>query len=145
MRSSHSACLRRFSVIFLAAAESPTPLGEEAQEVAETSYFLNPFLYHSDPDCSTIPEECVAEIGPSARRLIYSLIQMDSNPVSSMSDECASGLLGAVAAELLTAVSFTLRTILHRGGGFQSENTLTHTPIPQGEEDVSSLKTRLSI
>lgn len=32
--------------VFRAAAESPTPLAEEAQEVTETFYFLNPFLYH---------------------------------------------------------------------------------------------------
>lgn len=36
-------------LFFWAAAECPTSLGEEAKEVAETSCFLNPFLYHRTP------------------------------------------------------------------------------------------------
>lgn len=40
------------------------------------------------------------------------------------------GLLAAAAAELLTAVSFSLQTILRLGGGAQSEKkTHTHPPV----------------
>lgn len=45
------------------------------------------------------------------------------------------GLLAAAAAELLTAVSFSLQTILRLGGGAQSEKK--HTPIPQCRADVT--------
>lgn len=62
---------------------------------------------------------------------------MDCNSVSSMSDEWGLGLLAAATAELLTAVSFTLQTILWQQdygcdtGGWGD----TCAPIPQSRAE----------
>ena len=47
------------------------------------------------------------------------------------------GLLAAAAAELLTAVSFSLQTILRGGGGGAQSEKKKHIPIPQSRADVT--------
>lgn len=98
-----------------------------------THFFITEYL---DPHYLTSPDEYVAnKIGPSPLLLMYSFIQVDSNSVNSMSDECVSGPISSCGCRITDRRVLQFTDNIVARGGIQSENT--HTPIPQRAADVT--------
>lgn len=75
---------------------------------------------HSDPHHRISPDECVAnKIGPSRLRVIYSLIQMDGNSVSSVSDGFVSRPISSCGFRITDCrvLQFTDNIVVWGGSG----------------------------